>query len=554
MIHMRGTGVSGGLAEGVLHFLPRRDAAIEKTSAAGAGAEFARFREEQRRVVARLTALAEECRSRGDEAAAALTDVHALLAEDEDLVAGVADAINGEGVSAEWAVQTAGERSAALLASAETAYMQARAADVRDVTRQLLEALSGGPAEATLPEEPFILAAEDLLPGEAVRLDRTKVRGIALCGGSAVGHTAILARTWGIPAVFGLGGALRAEHAWRPAILDGDGGEMVIDPDEGARGALHQQQRRRQEQAARWELVRGLPDETRDGRRVEIGCNIGTLEDTAAVRANDGRGIGLFRTEFLCLAAGALPDDAAQYRACRDVVEAMAGRRVVIRTWDIGADKRLPGLQLPQEENPALGLRGIRLGLARPEILRTQLRALYRASAHGHIAILLPMITTVGEVRAVRRMCHQVMDELEQESVPFRADTEIGVMIETPASVFIAEELAREADFFSVGTNDLTQYLLACDRQSAHLTAFCDPYHPAVWQAVRQVTEAAHRAGIRVGVCGDLAADVKALPAFIALGVEELSVPPAAVLPLRTALRALDASACRVAFSSDEKE
>lgn len=548
MIQVQGTPVSGGCAEGILHFLCRREPEACGTSAGEPAAEWARFEWAQRLAIRRCATLAERCRAQGDAEAAELLGVHALLLEDEEFAQCVRQMLEEERFSAAHAVQSAGERFAGLLAASGSDYMQARAADVRDVTCRLLESLTDGAPSGELPGAACILAAEELLPSQAVQLDRTKVLGVVLCGGSPVGHTAILLRTMGIPAIFGVGTALRAEFSGQPVLLDGDAGSLVIGPDAGMRAAFRHRRRLAREEAARWDDVRGLPDVTRDGRPVEILCNMGLPDDVGDVLANDGRGIGLFRTEFLCLAAGRVPDEEAQYRACREVARAMGDRRVVIRTLDLGADKRLPGLDLPMEENPALGLRGVRLCLQQPELFRTQLRALYRASAHGRIAILLPMITSLWELRACRELCRDVMTELAQSGVAFRQETELGVMIETPAAVLIARELAAEADFLCVGANDLTQYLLACDRQSAHLQRFCDPHHPAVLTAIRMTAEAAHRAGKRVSICGDLAADETALPALTALGVDALSVPAGSVLRLRAALRKLTAAECRAVF------
>ena len=548
MIHVQGTPVSGGCAEGPLHFLRRRDVEADAPSIGEPTLEWTRFQQEQRRAVRQCVMQAERCRAQGNADAAELLAVHALLLEDEEFTRCVRQMLEEERCSAGHAVRMTGERFAAMLAASASDYMQARAADVRDVTSRLLEVLGGGVADEGIPGAPCILVAEDLLPSQAVQLDRSMTLGVVLRGGSPVGHAAILLRTKGIPAVFGAGEELQQEHAGKTALLDGDAGSIVIDPDAQTEAAFRHSLRLAREESTRWDAVRGLTDTTLDGRPMEILCNIGLPDDVGDVLANDGRGIGLFRTEFLCLAAGRVPDEEAQYRAYRDVAMKMGGRRVVIRTLDLGADKRLPGLDLPHEENPALGLRGVRFCLQQPEMFRTQLRALYRASAHGRIAILLPMIASLWELRVCRELCRGVMEELAQIGVAFAPETELGVMIETPAAVLIASELAAEADFLCVGANDLTQYLLACDRQSGRLQSFCDPHHPAVLTAIRMTTEAAHRVGKRVSVCGDLAADEDALPVLTALGVDALSVPAGAVLRLRAALRKLTAADCRAAF------
>lgn len=554
MIHVQGTPVSGGCAEGTLHFLRCRDAKADAPSTGEPTLEWTRFERAQRRAVRQCAMQAERCRAQGNADAAELLSVHTLLLQDEDLTQCVRQTLEEERCSAGYAVQKAGERFAAMLAASASDYMRARAADVHDVTSRLLEGLGEGVADEKIPGEPCILAAEDLLPSQVIRLDRSKTLGVVLRGGSPVGHTAILLRTMGIPAVFGAGAALQQEYAGKNALLDGDAGSIVIDPDAQTEAAFRRSLRLAREENARWDDVRGLPDMTRDGYPMEILCNIGLPDDVGDVLAHDGRGIGLFRTEFLCLAAGCVPDEEAQYRAYREVAVKMSGRRVVIRTLDLGADKRLPGLELPPEENPALGLRGVRVCLQQPELFRRQLRALYRASAHGRIAILLPMIASLWELRACRELCWEVMEELSQAGVAFCPETELGVMIETPAAVFIADELAAEADFLCVGANDLTQYLLACDRQSGRLQRFCDPRHPAVLKAIRMTAEAARRAGKRISVCGDLAADEKALPELTALGVDALSVPAGSVLRLRSALRKLTAAECRAAFPAQDGE
>ena len=348
----------------------------------------------------------------------------------------------------------------------------------------------------------------------------------------------------GIPAVCGLGEALKAEYAGRLAYVDGETGSVVLEPDEMTLAAMREKLARQQEMNALYQTMKGQEDVTLDGRRIDVCCNIGSPEDVAAVLANDGQGIGLFRSEFLYLAAEDFPSEETQFRAYRRVAAAMDGKRVIIRTLDIGADKQVRYLEMKKEENPALGVRAIRICLNRPEVFRTQLRALYRASAYGRIAIMFPMITSVWEVRECRRACQKVMAELEKEGIPFNRGTELGIMIETPASVLVAQELAREVDFFSVGTNDLTQYTLACDRQANDLGKFFDPHHPAVLRAVKMAADAAHQAGIWIGVCGELGADVSMLPTFLAMGIDELSVSPAAVLPLRAAIRRSIAKTC----------
>ncbi len=542
MIRLQGTGISKGLAKGPILFYRRPEAAVP--AAAAGPAALADPMDEKRRLAQaaqaaarQLRALAETARKEAGEEAAMLFEAHALLATDEDFADCANAAIESERCSAAHAVQLAGERFAAMLAATGDACLQARADDVRDVARRILDCLAGAAARGIALREPAILAAEELSPSETMLLDKSKLLGLLTQGGSAGSHTAILARTLGIPAVCGLGDALSPALDGRAAVMDGEAGTVAVEPDAAALAAFAAAQEWQQTLQAQAEAVRGQPDITLDGRAMNVYCNIGAPEDVAAVLANDGRGIGLLRSEFLYMAAGGCPTEEQQFRAYRAVAAAMGGRRVVIRTLDIGSDKQLLQLRLPREENPALGMRGIRVCLERPELFRAQLRALYRASAYGNVAILLPMIASVWEVQACRRICESVMAQLEQEGVPYRRDTALGVMIETPAAALVAAELAQEADFFSVGTNDLTQYLLACDRQAGQLERYRDPHHPAVLRAVKLAADAAHAAGIPISICGELAADLSLTETFLALGIDALSVPPAAVLPLRAAIR-----------------
>lgn len=539
MIIMQGRGVSAGIAGGRLRFLSgSNDSLIRKTAEDPA---------QQRRLLetalaqteAQLQEMADDVRASVGEEAAVLLETHALLLRDEDFLDGVQALLAREGCTAAWAVQQEGERIAETFASMDDAYLRERAADIRDVSARLVRNLLGQREETVQTEEPVIIAADDLAPSQTIRLDRRYVLAFVTRRGSANSHTAILARTLGIPAVCGLGDALRPEQDGLFAMVDGTKGRVTLEPDEEMVASLNAALEEQNAYHKACQAVRGLPDENLAGQHLSLCCNIASPEDTDAVLANDGGGVGLMRSEFLFLASDVLPDEETQYLAYRQVAERLQGKRVVIRTLDIGADKQLTALRLRPEENPALGMRGVRVSLAHPTLFHTQLRALYRASAHGRIAILLPMIASVWEVRACKRLCREVMAELNAQGIPFSAEMEIGIMIETPASVLMAQELAEEVDFFSVGTNDLTQYTLACDRQTEGMERFFDARHPAVLKAIGMAVEAARRAGIWVGVCGDLAADAALLPTFLDMGVEELSVPPAMVLPLRAALRGL---------------
>ena len=419
-------------------------------------------------------------------------------------------------------------------------YMQARAADVKDVSRRLLDILAGNVAGGIASDEPVVLAADDLAPSETVQLDKSKILGFITAGGSGSSHTAILARTMGIPAIVGVGGALKPEYAGRQVILDGATGNVVIDPDDMTLDKLMKKREEQLRLQRLLETLKGQPNVTKDGKSIRIYCNIGSPEDVHAVQVNDGGGIGLFRSEFLYLNCEDYPTEDQQFQAYKQVLADMDGKEVIIRTLDIGADKQIGYFNLPQEENPAMGWRAVRMCLDHRDMFRTQLRALLRASAFGKLRIMFPMVTNIWEVREAKRMCEEVKRDLKQEGIPYGEDVEIGIMIETPAAVILSDRLAKEVDFFSVGTNDLTQYTLACDRQNNDLGRFFDPHHPAVLRMLKMVADNAHKNGIWVGICGELGADLTLTETFLAIGIDELSVSPRAVLPLRNAVRMTD--------------
>ena len=544
MITIQGKGVSAGVVRGKLYFFKRPDTTVENRPAEDLQAEKDRLARAQEAAIAQLTALADKCREEAGEESAILFETHAMFVEDEDFVGCIMDTLEGEGCCAEYAVQAAGEQFSAMFSAMDDAYMQARAADILDVSRRLVNNLLGIVEGGIDSQEPVVLAADDLAPSETLQMDKSKILGFVTMGGSGNSHTAILARTMGIPAICGSGDALKPEYEGRIAYVDGENGQLILDPDEITLNALRDKYDAQQKRKELLQSMKGQENVTLDGKHIKLYCNIGSPEDVDAVLANDGQGIGLFRSEFLYLATDDYPSEEDQFQAYKKVADAMNGKRVIIRTLDIGADKQVDYFQLKKEENPAMGLRAIRICLNRPEVFRTQLRALYRASAYGKVAIMFPMITSVWEVRECTRACEAVMKELREEGVPFNPETEIGIMIETPASVFIAEDLAKEVDFFSVGTNDLTQYTLACDRQCNDLGKFFDAHHPAVLRALKMAADAAHKAGIWIGICGELGADVSLLPTFLAIGMDELSVSPASVLPLRAEIRKSDSRDC----------
>ena len=456
MIMMQGKGVSKGVVKGPLYFFRRPDAAVRQWQVEDMDAEKMRLAQAQEKSIAQLEALAERCREEAGDEAAVLFETHAMFVEDEDYVECIHSCMDEENCNAEYAVQQAGEQFAEMFAAMDDAYMQARAADIRDVSNRICNNLMGIVEGGIDSAVPVILAADDLAPSETIQLDKSKILAFVTKGGSSNSHTAILARTMGIPAICGLGEPLNPEFAGRTAYVDGEVGSVYIDPDELTLAQFSEKFVKQQEMKELLQTMMGQEDITLDGKKINVYCNIGSPEDVAAVLANDGQGIGLFRSEFLYLAASDYPTEEEQFQAYKTVAAAMNGKRVIIRTLDIGADKQVDYFNMNKEENPALGVRAIRICLNRPEVFKPQLRALYRASAYGKVAIMFPMITSVWEVKECKRACQKVMAELEQEGIPFNKDTEIGIMLETPASIFVAEELAREVDFFSVGTNDLT--------------------------------------------------------------------------------------------------
>ena len=540
---IQGQGVSKGIEQGTIYFYHRAAAQVEMRTGADEQEERARLERAKERTAQQLSDMAEKAREEAGDEAAVLFETHAMFLEDEDYT-GAMDELLAQGFNAEYAVDQAGQEFAAMLASMDDPYMQARAADIKDVTGRILNNLMGVVEGGIDSDVPVILCADDLAPSETIQLDKKKILAIATQKGSGNSHTAILARTMGIPAVCGLGEDFNEDFHGKQAYIVGETGQLILEPDEETLLSLKARHAKQEETRELMRSMVGQKDVTLDGKQVNVYCNIGSPEDVASVLANDGQGIGLFRSEFLYLASEDYPTEEEQFRAYKEVAAAMNGKRVIIRTLDIGADKQVDYFHLHKEENPAMGLRAIRICLNRPEVFRTQLRALYRASAYGKIAIMFPMIASVWEVKECRRACQRVMDELTAEGIPFNPDTEIGIMIETPAAVFIADELAQLVDFFSVGTNDLTQYTLACDRQCNDLGKFFDPNHPALLRALKMTADAAHQAGIWIGICGELGADLSLLPTFLAMGIDELSVTPTAVLPLRNAIRKSIAKTC----------
>lgn len=537
MITLSGKSVFGGIAIGKISFYKRNEITIKRSRIEDTDAEIRRFEEAKAQALAELQQLHDKAVDDVGEANAMIFEIHQMMLEDLDYVESIVNMITTQEVNAEYAVGTTADNFAAMFAAMDDAYMQGRAADVKDVSERLIKVLSNSDHGAIEMKEPVIVAADDLVPSETVQLDKEKVLAFVTMYGSSNSHTAILARTMNIPAVIGLGEDLKQEYDGKLAVVDGMDGMIYIDPDARTMEAMQKKQREDLEKKELLEQLKGKENVTKSGQKVNVYANIGNLSDVGAVLKNDAGGIGLFRSEFLYLESETFPTEEQQFKVYKQVAENMAGKRVIIRTLDIGADKQVEYFGLDKEENPALGYRAIRICLTRPEIFKTQLRALYRASAYGQIAIMFPMIISVDEVKKIKEMIRVVQEELTEEGVDFRKDVEIGVMIETPAAVMVSHELAKEVDFFSVGTNDLTQYTLAIDRQNQKLEPFYNAHHPAVLSMIRIAAENAHREGKWIGICGELAADLSLTGTFLEMGIDELSVAPGMILPLRKTVR-----------------
>lgn len=537
MITIKGKSVFGGVSIGKIMFYKRNEKVIKRTHVDDVDAEWKRFCDAKDTAVSQLKELYDKAIEDVGEANAMIFEIHQMMLEDLDYLESIENIIRTQEVNAEFAVATTADNFAQMFAAMDDAYMQGRAADVKDVSERVLDILcgvSGGMKEMT---EPCIIAADDLAPSETVQLDKSKVLGFATMYGSSNSHTAILARTMNIPAVIRLGEDLLTKYDGKMAVIDGFTGMLYIDPDEETMKVMEEKRTKDQEQKALLEQLKGKENVTKSGQKINVYANIGNVSDVGAVLKNDAGGIGLFRSEFLYLENSDFPTEEQQFAVYKQVAENMAGKKVIIRTLDIGADKQVDYFGLDKEENPALGYRAIRICLTRKEIFKTQLRALYRAAMFGNISIMFPMIISVAEVHEIKAIIAEVKEELKNEGIPFKDDVELGVMIETPASVMISRELAKEVDFFSVGTNDLTQYTLAIDRQNAKLDKFYDPHHPAVLAMIKMAADNAHAEGAWIGICGELGADLELTEEFLKMGLDELSVSPAMVLPLRKRIR-----------------
>lgn len=537
MITITGKSVFGGVSIGKLSFYKRNQKVIKRSHVDDVEAECTRFQEAKAEAVEQLKGLYDKALEDVGEANAMIFEIHQMMLEDLDYIESIENIIRTQEVNAEFAVATTADNFAQMFASMDDAYMQGRAADVKDVSERVLDILCGVGESMAQTDEPCIIAADDLAPSETVQLDKSKVLGFATMYGSSNSHTAILARTMNIPAVIGLGEELASQYDGRMAIIDGFTGMLYIDPDETTLAKMQEKRAKDLEQKALLEQLKGKENVTKSGQKMNVYANIGNVSDVGAVLKNDAGGIGLFRSEFLYLENDTFPSEEQQFTVYKQVAENMAGKKVIIRTLDIGADKQVEYFGLDKEENPALGYRAIRICLTRTEIFETQLRALYRAAMFGNISIMFPMIISVDEIYKIKEIIAEVQSELKAEGIPFKENVETGVMIETPASVMISRELAKEVDFFSVGTNDLTQYTLAIDRQNSKLDAFYDPHHPAVLAMIRMAAENAHAEGKWIGICGELGADLELTEEFLKMGLDELSVSPSMILPLRKRIR-----------------
>ena len=537
MITISGKSVFGGVSIGKLMFYKRNDKVIKRTHVDDVDAEWKRFQDAKDTAISQLKGLYDKAIADVGEANAMIFEIHQMMLEDLDYLESIENIIRTQEVNAEFAVATTADNFAQMFAAMDDAYMQGRAADVKDVSERVLDILCGVDSGMKEMREPCIIAADDLAPSETVQLDKSKVLGFATMYGSSNSHTAILARTMNIPAVIGLGEELLAEYDGKIAVIDGFTGTIYIEPDEETMKVMQEKRQKDLEQKALLEQLKGKENVTKSGQKINVYANIGNVSDVGAVLKNDAGGIGLFRSEFLYLENTDFPTEEQQFSVYKQVAENMAGKKVIIRTLDIGADKQVDYFGLDKEENPALGYRAIRICLTRPEIFKTQLRALYRAAVYGNISIMFPMIISIEEIHKIKAIIADVKEELKKEGIPYRDEVELGVMIETPASVMISRELAKEVDFFSVGTNDLTQYTLAIDRQNSKLDPFYDPHHPAVLAMIKMAADNAHAEGKWIGICGELGADLELTEEFLKMGLDELSVSPAMVLPLRKRIR-----------------
>ena len=535
---LEGKSVFSGIAIGKCKIFGKKDQVVKRSKVTDTDLEIKRFTQAKEQAKSQLAALYEKALKEVGEANAAIFEVHQMMLDDLDYVESITNMISSQGINAEYAVATTGDNFAEMFAAMDDDYMRERAADVKDISNRVIHILQGGSEQAGLGDQPVIVLADDLAPSETVQLDKSKVLSFVTRHGSTNSHTAILARTMNIPALIGVDYPEDAEG--HMAVVDGRNGVFLLDPTEEELTKYEALRQEEVEKARLLQELKGKENVTKAGRKIALYANIGGVGDVASVLANDAGGIGLFRSEFLYLETEDYPSEEQQFKAYRTVAENMAGKKVIIRTLDIGADKQVDYFGLEHEENPAMGYRAIRICLDRKEIFKTQLRAIYRASYYGNISIMFPMIISVDEVKAAKEMCATVQEELKSEGIPY-GKVELGIMIETPAAVMISELLAKEGDFLSVGTNDLTQYTLAIDRQNPKLDNIYDAHHPAILRMLQMIIDNGHKEGCWVGICGELGADVTLTDTFIKMGIDELSVSPSMILKVREQIRNSDA-------------
>jgi phosphotransferase system enzyme I (PtsI) len=535
MIKLQGKGASAGIAIGRICFLKRKSISVEKRIVSDIEKEAERFENARRTAAEQLDVLSVDMVEKIGKENAVLFEIHRMLLEDPDYTDPITEIIRTESACAEYAVNTASSRLAQDFAEMDDDYMRARAIDVYDISKRLIEILSGNSQTRDIAAQPAILAADDFTPSETAQLDRSMVLALVSRQGASNSHTAIFARTMGIPAAIGFGAFLTGDMSGKDAIIDGETGILYVDPDSGTVAQLTEKAQRLKKEHEKLEKMRGQKTLTKNGRQIKLCANIGSVNDADIALAGDAEGVGLFRSEFLYLGRNDFPAEETQYENYKKVLEKMGDRQVIIRTLDIGADKQADYFKLPQEENPALGMRAIRICLTRPDIFRTQLRAIYRAAVHGNAAIMFPMINSLNDLVRAKEAAKAVTDELAAEKKPFKT-VPVGIMVETPAAAVISDILAKESDFFSIGTNDLTQYTLAIDRQNDSIVEFCDTHHEAVLRLIRLTAENAHKAGIWCGICGSLGGDLALTKTFVEMEIDELSVEPSKILKLRSVI------------------
>lgn len=539
----QGKGVYGAVAIGKISLFKKPEAAVKRVRIENTDGEKSRFEQAKAAALDQLQEIYDKALREVGEANAAIFEIHRMMLEDDDYNESINSIIESQSVNAEYAVAVTADNFAEMFSAMDDAYMQARAADVRDISNRVINNLTGNSSVHAGTGERVIICAFDLAPSETVSLDKDRVLAFVTAHGSSNSHTAILARNMNIPAVIGAGDDILNEvRDGCQAVVDGFTGEIFVDPDEDTCKKYLEKQRADEEKKRLLQELRGKENITLDGHRINIYTNIGSVGDIGKVLANDAGGIGLFRSEFLYLENSDFPTEEQQFAAYKKVLESMAGKKVIIRTLDIGADKQCDYFNLKKEENPALGYRAIRICLTRPDIFRTQLRALYRASVYGSLGIMFPMITSVSEVEKILEICEGVKGELRAQGMGYSEGIELGIMIETPAAAVISDRLAPLVDFFSVGTNDLTQYTLACDRQNPDIEQFVDTHHEAILRLIEMSAENAHKHGAWIGICGELGADTELTERFLRMGIDELSVSPSFVLKVREAVRKIDLS------------